>query len=681
MSRLGFLIPVVVSVAGALGFVAYEYGFKGASSDGAGQGGDGASTEREIAALGTLSEKDPDAEKPPLTLANAGEPPMGSAAIEEAPLVGVADAEAYAPPRGDADLALEAPALDGPDLSMEPPAIGEAQTPALGGPDADQPTLALGGADLAGGTPALGGPDMTSQTPSIAMSEMGDAAGGFAREADAPATPSFEPSAETPNVGLLETPSEELATASLGAAGAPQAPNAVVDFSAPPQIGGDPALDATHTAPDAPRVALNGTPNEGLNATVEGPAALETTPEPRATQADATDESDMPPDSAAAAADDWRELDTPRPDVNDPSSFPEEPGRGFVSTDTAQLDDVAAPEIARAALGAPLVDGEEDAEAGSRDAESGVEPAPEDPVALAARAGDAIFETPNSPPEPEEPADRAEDDIRPSFDVVRVDRDGSGVLAGRAEPGALVTVIVDGLPSEQVQADPHGEFVVLLDAPSQPPLSMRLDLQAESPDGSIVMSDQPVIISLPPDPARRPLVVQPTEEGVQVLGPVAAASGDGRVVIEAVTYGEEGAVTIAGSGAPGEVARVYLDNGLEAEARVSPDGDWRVKLARDVPPAVYTLRVDQMSSEGIITSRAETPFERASTDLVLREGTVVVQPGNNLWMIADHVYGSGARYTIIYDGNRDQIRDPDLIYPGQVLTLPDFNPNGSSTPG
>ncbi len=51
----------------------------------------------------------------------------------------------------------------------------------------------------------------------------------------------------------------------------------------------------------------------------------------------------------------------------------------------------------------------------------------------------------------------------------------------------------------------------------------------------------------------------------------------------------------------------------------------------------------------------------------------MVRPGNNLWRIARDTYGDGTRYTVIYGANRGQIGDPDLIYPGQIFTLPPKN--------
>jgi nucleoid-associated protein YgaU len=50
--------------------------------------------------------------------------------------------------------------------------------------------------------------------------------------------------------------------------------------------------------------------------------------------------------------------------------------------------------------------------------------------------------------------------------------------------------------------------------------------------------------------------------------------------------------------------------------------------------------------------------------------TVTVQPGFTLWAIAKENFGSGVMYVQVFDANRDKIKDPDLIYPGQVLSVP-----------
>jgi nucleoid-associated protein YgaU len=50
--------------------------------------------------------------------------------------------------------------------------------------------------------------------------------------------------------------------------------------------------------------------------------------------------------------------------------------------------------------------------------------------------------------------------------------------------------------------------------------------------------------------------------------------------------------------------------------------------------------------------------------------TYTVKPGDSLSKIARHAYGDATKWRAIFDANRDQLDDPDLIHPGQVLKLP-----------
>ncbi|MEO1749535.1 MAG: LysM peptidoglycan-binding domain-containing protein, partial [Pseudomonadota bacterium] len=93
---------------------------------------------------------------------------------------------------------------------------------------------------------------------------------------------------------------------------------------------------------------------------------------------------------------------------------------------------------------------------------------------------------------------------------------------------------------------------------------------------------------------------------------------------------------------------------------------------------VYTLRIDQVASDGTVTSRVETPFKREDEAVLAsaaRDGLpiqeVTVQPGNTLWGISRERYGEGMLFVRIFEANRDRIRDPDLIYPGQVFNFPE----------
>ena len=98
-----------------------------------------------------------------------------------------------------------------------------------------------------------------------------------------------------------------------------------------------------------------------------------------------------------------------------------------------------------------------------------------------------------------------------------------------------------------------------------------------------------------------------------------------------------------------------------AQLWVNPDCGLKTRSWEEVVPSLENLvgAAERM--------RAEVA---APAEVAVAEGRVVVQPGNSLWRIARRVYGEGPRYTVIYQANQEQIRDPDLIYPGQIFTVP-----------
>ncbi|CUX82273.1 MAG: hypothetical protein HLUCCA05_02065 [Roseibaca calidilacus] len=169
--------------------------------------------------------------------------------------------------------------------------------------------------------------------------------------------------------------------------------------------------------------------------------------------------------------------------------------------------------------------------------------------------------------------------------------------------------------------------------------------------------------------------------GVQVLGEAPrlpqtgqAQGNQGNVVIDSVVYDREGEVVMGGRSGRGLAdIQIYLDNQPILRTRADADGAWQAQLA-GIDRGVYRLRVDELDAAAQVTSRAEIPFERVTPDLARDAGgprALIVQPGNTLWDMSEQKYGDGRRYMRIFDANRDQIRDPDLIYPGQVFVVPD----------
>ncbi len=104
------------------------------------------------------------------------------------------------------------------------------------------------------------------------------------------------------------------------------------------------------------------------------------------------------------------------------------------------------------------------------------------------------------------------------------------------------------------------------------------------------------------------------------------------------------------------------------------DGHWKLAPAAPIENGKHRLRLDRLGQDGKPSSRLEMAFERAITPPVAgdkRQLTVV--HGDSLWNIARAHYGDGWRYTVIFEANKNQIRDPNLIYPGQSFSLPKVN--------
>lgn len=290
-------------------------------------------------------------------------------------------------------------------------------------------------------------------------------------------------------------------------------------------------------------------------------------------------------------------------------------------------------------------------------------PEPDAPVATTAPA-----ETETTSTAPAEPA--VPTDIPPSFDVVRVDENGNVVIAGRATPGCEIVVRDGDTEIGRVTADRAGEWVLVPEVPLAAG-ERQLSLFAECEGAAPVQADRVIALAVPERDGSVLAVAVPREGSGDAEVLQRPALDGAPVAVGAIDYDDNGNTTLSGVAAPNSTVRVYLNNQLVGTAQADESGRWSLTLDNQVPPGSYNLRVDQVDGDGQVVARSEIPFVRAEPLRNLPAGRVVIiQPGDHLWRIASQRYGSGFQYTLIYDANKDQIRNPDLIYPGQIFTLP-----------
>jgi nucleoid-associated protein YgaU len=460
---------------------------------------------------------------------------------------------------------------------------------------------------------------------------------------------------------------------------------------------------------------------------------------------------------------------------------------------------------------------------------------------------------------PETTAQGADDLVVPSFDIVRVEPDGSMVIAGSAEPNSQIEVVAGADVIARADVGPAGDFAAVLDDALRPG-DYQIVLRSTGPgEGLVTTSQETAIVSVPEDqrgdvlalveepgaPSRlitlpegeadaaaaEPETTEPAEVAAAQASPdvtdvdVAAQPGTGEaasdaeepaasaapeedgaaeesepeaevaarsqpepdaaptqdrpasprnaLAVEAIEI-EGGTVFVAGRGAAGSTVRVYANEILLGEARVSDGGRFLIETQTDLPVGDYIVRADIIGPGGEVTARAAVPFQRepgeavaavapveaappaseaepaasetttgddvaaadpvsqpepsreadaseapaataessseetaptpespaaASTEaapeapadvaaatpaieetmaapLEAADGAVIIRRGDTLWRISRRVYGRGVRYSTIYLANQEQIRDPDMIWPGQIFSVPDETEEG-----
>lgn len=308
------------------------------------------------------------------------------------------------------------------------------------------------------------------------------------------------------------------------------------------------------------------------------------------------------------------------------------------------------------------------------------EPFPDDTPATA----DGIAPT---KAEPRGAAGETDSTTAPRFDLVRATADGQLVIAGRATGGARVEILLDGQVIGVAEAGQDGAFAAVLETASSDSarrLSLRFagtrDVAALAtaeppapPDKATGATGATVIILPATDGEDAPILVRAGPETVDMLQP-APTPQKADLALDRITYRPGQDVTAAGRAESAQAVRIYADDELIAELPATASGSWKATIPEGVARDALLLRFDQVDASGEVTARLEAPFayRDEGADQTLQKRRLTVEQGNNLWRIAERHYGDGIRYSVIFGANSALIRDPDLIYPGQVFAIPEL---------
>lgn len=291
--------------------------------------------------------------------------------------------------------------------------------------------------------------------------------------------------------------------------------------------------------------------------------------------------------------------------------------------------------------------------------------------------------------------EKAANDNLPRFDVAEVDELGNGVFSGRAFRNVRVWLKkLDGSVVGETVSLEDGSFTILTNTPLPEGESILALVAEEIPGGEIKVASERLVISrftggpalivaqkdtadtvsriLQEPVTRKPLdTAQKSGDNASVSNSNASKeSAEGKLLkIKIIDYDEKGRLAISGKAKPGSKISIEVNGRTIGSTNTDDQGQWSLTTIEGMADGAN--KIVAKASLGDEYSTTSMPF--APDELVQKfpKGRlVVVQPGNSLWRIARRTYGSGFRYTVIFAANRDQVTNPDLIYPGQVLHTP-----------
>ena len=282
-------------------------------------------------------------------------------------------------------------------------------------------------------------------------------------------------------------------------------------------------------------------------------------------------------------------------------------------------------------------------------------------------------------------------------DILRVDESGITIIAGSGDPSTTVEAKINNQTIGKSEVNKDGEFVITGEVSSsdQPQELKIITIEEKEEKTKKIVSKEPLeneedwvyetksFIILPG------LIKNNSENEMQkerlddvrifevqktdiLLKEEFKNINVEKLTLDRIKYSENGTAILYGRARTDMNVMVYLNNEFKMKTIPGKDGSWDVDLGI-ISPGIYKLRIDETTINGDVKFRIETPFKQETKELLDKMFTkaITVQPGNSLWRIARRIYGKGIMYLDIYNKNSHLIKDPDLIYPGQIFSLLD----------
>ena len=282
-----------------------------------------------------------------------------------------------------------------------------------------------------------------------------------------------------------------------------------------------------------------------------------------------------------------------------------------------------------------------------------------------------------------------EKELFPEIDIIKVSPDGSFVIAGKGQPNSNINILNKGDLIDSSIVDSDGNWVVVSKENLKTGDNL-ISIDQINNNGLVLRhkqlfitkidehkKDQPLVISVPnKNDEIINIIQQPTEKQKiykveNDLGIQKKIKSNKKIFnVETIFFNENGLVSIKGKVNFGKKIELYINKKIMETIKIE-NSKWQYNSDKIIDYGLHDLLVVLKSDKDKILDKITLPFMRVEMPYNdVPENFILIKPGDMLWTIAYRLYGDPFKYIQIFEENKDQITNPDLIFPGQLFSIP-----------
>ena len=280
-------------------------------------------------------------------------------------------------------------------------------------------------------------------------------------------------------------------------------------------------------------------------------------------------------------------------------------------------------------------------------------------------------------------------ELFPEIDIIKVSPDGSFVIAGKGQPNSNINILNKGDLIDSSIVDSDGNWVVVSKENLKTGDNL-ISIDQINNNGLVLRhkqlfitkidehkKDQPLVISVPNKNDENISIIQQPSEKQKIykvendLGIQKKIKSNQKIFnVKTIFFNENGFVSIKGKVNFGKKIELYINKKIMETIKIE-NSKWQYNSDKIIDYGLHDLLVVLKSDKDEILDKITLPFMRVEMPYNdVPENFILIKPGDMLWTIAYRLYGDPFKYIQIFEENKDQITNPDLIFPGQLFSIP-----------